>query len=197
MRKLPGLVKVRQRLTSTNFNFFSFNVNQTLLVSFQASQKKEIELPIGFASRNNAVVPENIAATERAGNWTQALAEKYASYKLERSDDTVPLGFSSNRCNTKTMEELSLDRNATSVCVAEVNLGMEEKDRVLSYITKPGERRSESSSLSSRIKGDNSNDAASNDMINMLAKVVLAMDSRLAAIEAKQDKILTLLERNS
>ena len=95
------------------------------------------------------------------------------------------------------MEELSLERNATSVCVAEVNLGMEEKDRVLSYITKPGERRSESSSLSSRIKGDNSNDAASNDMINMLTKVVLAMDSRLAAIEAKQDKILTLLERNS
>ena len=150
--------------------------------------KKEIELPIGFNNRGNTVAPDSISSTERVGIWTQALQAKYASHKLDQSDDTVPLGFTSSRSNTKTMEELSLERNATSVCVAEVNMGMQEKDRVLSYVSKPGatpQHRVDANDISS----------PSNDMINMLAKVVLAMDTRLAALEAKQDRILTLLEK--
>ncbi len=143
---------------------------------------------MGFANRGNSVAPESISATERVGNWTQTLQAKYASHKLEQSDDTVPLGFTSSRSNTKTMEELSLERNATSVCVAEVNMGMEEKDRVLSYVNKPGEATNQQRSGAKKSTNDN-------DMINMLAKVVLAMDTKLAALEAKQDKILTLLEK--
>ena len=147
---------------------------------------------MGFANRGNAVAPDNISATERVGNWTQTLHAKYASHKLEQSDDTVPLGFTSNRSNTKTMEELSLERNATSVCVAEVNMGMQEKDRVLSYVSKPGESTNEELS-----KGIGNNSGGNSDMISMLAKVVLAMDTRLAALEAKQDRILALLEKHN
>ena len=129
---------------------------------------------MGFANRGNAVAPDNISATERVGNWTQTLHAKYASHKLEQSDDTVPLGFTSNRSNTKTMEELSLERNATSVCVA-VNMGMQEKDKCI-YVSKPGESTNEE--LSKGI----GNKAAVIVTISMLAKVVLAMDTRLAAL---------------
>ena len=78
-------------------------------------------LPVGWGNRLNAALPtsEGVMVGEKTGDWSRhAMPAKYAKESKE-AHGNLPFGFG-DRANTKTIEELSLDRSATNVAIAEV-----------------------------------------------------------------------------
>jgi len=168
-------------------------------------------LPIGWGQRTNAEVPgEDGRVTDKVGDWSAlSMPSRYAREAKEPTGN-VPFGFG-DRSNSKTVEELSLDRSATNVAIAEVLM----KDQPQSILrsaqlldAKKAEQRSKESaaiaappsapaSLPPQAQGNSSNSDA---MLNMLAAAIIKMDQRMERMERSirlvlQQQQQILLER--
>ncbi len=80
-------------------------------------------VPLGWGARRNAQYDpeETTALPDRPADWSNwNLSQRY-NEDTHNSDRDVPFGFG-QRLNTKTIEELSMDRSATNVAVAEILL---------------------------------------------------------------------------
>lgn len=172
-----------------------------------------MDLPVGWGSRINSLDPEQAIQGQRLGDWRQAaMASKFKAANLGGADEGgVPLGFGT-RSNTKTLEELSLSRNATEVCVAEV--GMNSHDNKLLGIVKPYSREEEAAKKAqvpappaavvesvALPPSAPASVSVPDQTTVMMAQLLVQMDARMKAMEdrlmevcSKQDKILAALE---
>jgi hypothetical protein len=186
-----------------------------------------MSLPIGWGSRKNTARDDDSGAVpkEKIGDWSRMdMPAKYstvgiASYSESQS---VPFGFS-QRHNAKTIEELSLDRSATNVAVAEVLLSGKEwsllplpptgstdpssSNRIppssAAAIAGPASASvlAGTSPLSAPVSTSASTSAsiveapANQDMIFMLAKAIVRMDQRVERMEQSLQLVIEQQQR--
>jgi len=154
-------------------------------------------LPVGWGQRTNAEVPgEDGKVTEKVGDWSAlSMPSRYAKGAKEPIGN-VPFGFG-DRSNAKTVEELSLDRSATNVAIAEVLM----KDQPQSILRSAQlldakkaadrDRAKETAAMVSpappQAQGNSSNSDA---LLNMLAAAIIKMDQRLERMERSIQLVL-------
>jgi hypothetical protein len=163
---------------------------------------------------------ENGAAPkEKIGDWTRMdMPAKYSTEGAARYSESqsVPFGFS-QRHNAKTIEELSLDRSATNVAVAEVLLSGKE----WSLLPLPPTGTADESSSNRTPQTNTANSAGpatasvlasttpphaavstskveapvNQDMTVMLAKAILSMDQRMERMEKNLQLVMEQQQR--
>ncbi len=182
-----------------------------------------MSLPIGWGNRKNTARDDDNGAVpkEKIGDWTRMdIPAKYSTDKRASDQQGVPFGFS-QRHNAKTIEELSLDKSATNVAVAEVLLSGKEwsllpppptqtVDQPSSKYTPPlteGVITGPASAsilpsaipviatVSTSTPASTVEAPASPNMITMLAKAILSMDQRMERMEKNLQLLIEQQQR--
>ena len=175
-------------------------------------------LPVGWGNRLNAALPTNEGTVvgEKTGDWSShGMPAKYAKESKE-APDNLPFGFG-DRSNAKTIEELSLDRSATNVAIAEVIMKDQPHSLLRSADKLDEAKREATRALQAReaaalsapspppavtaVSGSSSSNS-SEAVLNMLASAVLKMDQRMERMEQSIQLVLQqqqqiLLERQN
>jgi len=169
------------------------------------------QLPIGWEARGNSNVvdPQSNSLVDKVGDWSyNNLVSKYRADNLDTASSTVPIGFGKSRLNSKTPEELNLEKSATAVAVAQVHLNKFNPDEI-AYIAKPKTNiLSAGSNFDDSLDLKNDNITASycledksNDLTKLLGNFIIQMNSKFIEIECKlndltegQNKIIKAIE---
>jgi len=114
------------------------------------------------------------------------------------------LGFGT-RSNTKSLEELSLSRNATEVCVAEV--GLKSNENKLLGVVRPYSHEEETrkaQAAPASVAESVPPPSVPDQTTLMMAQLLVQMDARMKEMEARlmqvcdnQEKILKALSRST
>ena len=173
-----------------------------------------MSLPEGWGARTNASAPEGAVQIERPADWTaHTLLAKYDPAVLDEGPGSaVPLGWS-KRSAHKTLVELSQSTSATVIAVAEVHdkamspEGSIFQTSVQTLATQleankprtagpsaaaaaPAAAAAESAEERAALKATLDN---TQQMISLLANLVIKMDAKLNEIDQQQKLILSRL----
>lgn len=159
------------------------------------------KIPIGWEHRNNQVMPNPDGLTTKQGDWTRG---KYARSEQDDKDKAsgLPIGWN-NRQNSASIAQLSLDKDATHVAVAEMHLQGKTQDELeaiakdvdiptQSYFHTTGSevKAAQKASTASALEEVVPTLSNANEMLlKQLAAVVIGMDSKMQGIERKLDEL--------
>ncbi len=160
------------------------------------------KVPIGWEHRNNQVMPNPDGIVSKQGEWKRDMYARSGDDEKDKAHG-LPIGWT-NRQNTATIAELSLDKDATHVAVAEMHLQGKthsELEAITKDVDIPTEsyfhttgnevkkaQKTPSTTLSSdEVLPSLSN--ASEMLLKQLAAVVIGIDSKMQGIERKLDEM--------
>ena len=167
-----------------------------------------MSLPEGWGARTNASATEGAVQIERPADWTaHTLLAKYDPAVLDEGPGSaVPLGWS-KRSAHKTLVELSQSTSATVIAVAEVHdkamspEGSIFQTSVQTLATQLEANKPRTAGPSAAAAAESAEERAAlkatldntQQMISLLANLVIKMDAKLNEIDQQQKLILSRL----